>query len=197
MRTIRTRALLTSVLLLLSLHPSPATGQQESWGYALGYVGNAPRLVVGGSAHVLLPGSRFGLYADAKFDLTSSPVNAHVREGVTRADVEAEGLDQWFRDERVWRSFNAGLVFAAGEDSRFYAGVGYARHQRYSEFHDRTLQRGDAGVYWVEDPEGSGSTMNVLVGTYFRVADPLLVQFGVETVPRGFTLGLSFSPGRT
>lgn len=196
MRTIRTRALFTSVLLLLSLHPSPATGQQESWGYALGYVANAPRLFAGVSAHMLLPGSRFGLYADAKFDLTSPPVNAFVRDGVTREEVETEGLDQWFRDERVWRSFNVGLVFAAAGDSRFYAGAGYSRYQGYSEFFDSTLQRGDTGAYWVEDQEDRGSTLNVLVGTYFRIADPVLVQFGLETAPRGFTIGLSYSPGR-
>ena len=170
----------------------PVEAQSPPMSYGIGIVANAPRQFTGLGVHFLLPGLRgFGLYLDAKFDPLSD-----TRDGVllayTRAEAEALG-DQWFGDEERWTTFNAALLYEVTDELRLYAGVGPSRQEGFTRYWDEVGERGELGYYWIENPDRTGTQINLLGGAFFRIARGFFVQFGLESQPQGYTLGLTLS----
>jgi len=160
--------------------------------YGIGIVANAPRQFTGVGVHFLLPGLYgLGLYVDAKFDPISE-----TRDGVllpfTRAEAEALG-DVWFRDEERWTTFNVALLYAVTDELRLYAGAGHSRREGFTRYWDEAGQRGEVGYYWIENPNRTDTQINLLGGAFFRIARGIFVQFGLESMPQGYTLGLTLS----
>jgi hypothetical protein len=72
-----------------------------------------------------------------------------------------------------------------------YAGVGYATRTRYREYRDPEGELGRLGFFTVEAPADEWNTLNPLFGGFLRISRWLDFQFGLETRPRGFTVGAS------
>ncbi len=72
-----------------------------------------------------------------------------------------------------------------------YAGAGVAVRTRYREYRDPEGERGFLGLLLVEAPDEQWTTVNGLGGGFLRMSRWLDFQFGLETAPRGFTVGAS------
>jgi len=186
---------LTISLVLTALESSPASAQQGDPGLrvGLGYVGNAPEMVSGVSGNVLLPGmGRFGLYVDAKFNPYSVRREETFLADRTALEIEDEVVGVRFMDHKdSYRSFNAALVRYVNPSLMLYLGAGVSQMTRYREYYDPTEQMGQAGFFWVEAPDEAASSLNVLGGAFLRMSSLLMFQTGVETNPKGFTVGAS------
>lgn len=159
----------------------------------VGYTANIPNQFVGVSAHVItdiLGGA--GLYVDAKFATESPEDKDGYLPDLTAEDVEAAGGDQQLRAQGAWQSVNAALMYALTSQLAVYGGAGLVNGTEYREYYDPDRELGRAGVYWVRDEEASGSDVNLLGGVFFQVAESLAIQFGGESKPGGFTLGISY-----
>ncbi len=180
-----------ALALLLPVRPVEA---QAPLGFGAGYVINAPQQMAGVGVHLLIPGLYgFGLYLDAKFDPLSDTRDGVLLPGVTHHEAENVFFDEYFRDESRWQSFNAALLYSVTEELRLYAGAGLTHRDAFTEYWDETHQRGELGYYWIEDPANTGNRVNVLGGAFLRMGRGVYTQFGVESAPRGFTLGLTLS----
>jgi hypothetical protein len=186
---------LTIAVFLAALVGSPASAQQGDPGLrvGLGYVGNAPEMVSGVSGHVLFPGmGRFGLYVDAKFNPYSARREETFLADRTAIEIEDEVVGVRFMDHKdSYRSFNAALVRYVNPSLMLYLGAGVSQMTRYREYYDPAEQMGQAGFFWVEAPDEAGSSLNVLGGAFLRMSSVLMFQTGVETNPKGFSVGIS------
>lgn len=181
--------------LAVPLAAAPASAQpahlQPMMG--VGYVANAPQLMVGGTVWGLVPGLRgFGLYVDFKLDPSDETDRMNFVREWTPQDAAGFG-DRHFSTENRWRSVNLALLRPLTREFSVYAGAGYSEWTRYREYVDPVGERGFAGFYWVEDRDGSGSTMNLLGGVFLRMGSRIRAQFGVESQPGGVTVGLSYT----
>lgn len=183
-----------TVLLVAAAQPAAAQERAGSAGpvFGFGYVANAPELFAGGAAWMVLPVfGGLGLYVDAKFDTTSPADDEAFDPDLTAQDVDAEIGDDFQDDDTSWRSFNAAIVRPVTPALMLYAGAGYAKEAAYRQYRDETGTRGLAGLYWVESPPDDRTTVNVLAGMFLRLTRRLNAQFGVESAPRGFSVGMS------
>lgn len=185
-----------SVLLLLAVPAVPAAAQERAGSagpvFGIGYVANAPDLLAGGAGYVILPVlGGLGLYVDAKFDPDTPRDDDAFEPDLTARQVEDELGDAYQDSESSWRSFSAALVRPVTPSLMLYGGLGYTSESVYRKYHDDTETRGLAGLYWVEAPDEDSSTINVLAGMFLRMTRHLNAQFGVESAPRGLTVGLS------
>lgn len=189
------RTAILCVVGLALLVPARALEAQDApLAYGFGFVANGPRQFAGVSVHFLVPGLYgLGIYADAKFDPTSDTRDGVLLAGVTHTQATAEFGDQWFRDEQRWTTINVALLYAVTEELRVYLGGGPTFRDGFTEYHDEMMERGDRGFYWIEDPDHTETLVNVMGGAFFRIAPGLFVQFGLESQPRGYTVGLTLS----
>lgn len=180
---------------LLVAVPSGAAAQEAdgSGMLGIGYSTNAPQMLLGGTVWGLIPGlGGWGLYVDAKQGV-SDPTDDEVLRGETPAEVEQQfPLDDEFNTEEYWRGFNVGIVRELTEELIVYVGGGYAEKTVYRHYFDQSETRGFLGWYWVEDPDATGATANVLGGALLRVGPAVRFQFGGELNPGGFTVGISY-----
>jgi hypothetical protein len=162
--------------------------------FGIGYVGNAPEAIVGGSAYVILP--RFGgigLYVDAKFDLTNPEDERPFDGSVTAEEVENDAQyagSQFISDEFSFRSFNVALVRPLSPALIIYAGGGVAQATNYRLYSVPSQGEIDNAL-WVRDPRSDEDRLNLMVGAMLRLSSVLSSQFGFETEPQGVTVGVS------
>lgn len=190
----------------LALDVRPGAGQTPSTGsteppstlsrahFGVGYVGNAPSAMLGGSGYLIIPTSKgpFGLYLDAKFDVGNPSNETGFEPGLTASQVEDEVVgNEFVRSEGSWRSFNAALLRPLSPYFYVYAGAGIAQRTVYHLYEEPSLTLGVAGVFWVEAPARSEHSLNLLTGAILRLSSRISTQFGFETQPRGVTVGIS------
>lgn len=181
------------VVLAAAVITSPVAAQGESTQFGIGYAANAPLQLLGVSGHVVFPhAGGIGLYLDAKMPRDRIGSRSSFRGDVTVERAEQVYGDRFFREEDSWRTVNGGLVRPVTPALMVYAGAGASERTRYVEYQDTTGTRGERSFYWVEDPDRSGTEINVLIGAFFRISRIVLVQLGFETAPRGLTVGGSF-----
>ena len=183
-------------VLMIMAGAMPAAAQQRAAltlpRFGIGYVGNAPELLLGGGAYAIVPVfGGLGLYVDAKFDSKAPSDEDSFDPDLTAREVDDEIGDEFRDDESSWRSFNAALIRPLTSAFMLYAGLGYARETVYRQYFDESEERGIAGYYWVESPDDERTQLNVLAGMFLRMTSRLHAQFGFETAPRGGTVGLS------
>lgn len=187
------RGLVVAVLAICSAGAVQEAAAQSRVG--VGYVANAPRMFVGGSAHMLTDiFGGMGLYVDAKFDRqTPEGDQAPILGDLTVDEVEDQLGDELILEDEVWQSFNVALIRPVTPELMLYAGGGMAERENYRQYYDGTGSRGLGGYYWVEDPEASGNEVNFMAGGMFRISSVFFVQFGAESAPRGATVGVIYS----
>jgi hypothetical protein len=160
----------------------------------VGYVVSAPHQYLGFSAQALsLSFGGVGVYIDAKFDRSSPTREPDFDETLSAEEAENRFGDLLFFEESSWRSFNAALIRPLIPELLLYLGAGHSRQIHYRQYLDESGGRGLDGYYWVEDPRGSGTRLNLLGGAFFRISPTILVQFGVESKPRGMTVGGTYT----
>lgn len=160
--------------------------------YGIGYVANTPDLLAGVGGHVVFPVfGGLGIFADVKFDVESPSREAEFRSTMTALEVqnEIEGVEFLSLGDS-WRTYNIGLVRPLLPSLKLYAGAGYAVRTRYRFFYDSSEEVGEFGFIWVEAPEEEKTTVNVLFGGFMRVSRVVSFQIGIETAPRGLTVGV-------
>lgn len=191
------QALLPAVALVLAAGMSvalttPLSGQANvdfeggsSW--LVGYVANAPHQLLGGATVLVLPAFRgWGIYLDAKLS-TNSPGDDPFLLSFSPSDAEAQG-DQVFRSRSAWNSVNLAAVRPLSRELALYLGGGASRESAFTQYFDLSGERGQFGHYWVEDGV-SQVRANLIGGALFRIGSRLVIQFGAERAPAGFTAG--------
>ena len=188
--------LLCALLTAASAVERPLVAQQSSRGttFGIGYVTNAPDLLAGGAAYVILPVlGGLGLYVDAKFDTSDRADDEGFEPGLTSRQVEDELGDDFRAEESTWRSVNAALMRPITPSFIVYGGAGYARETVYHEYIDPDRERGLAGFYWVKAPDRDRTTVNLMAGMLLRMTPWINAHFGAETAPRGVSVGISIT----
>lgn len=188
--------LMMVVLVVAAVRPGAVATQElgpqfdrPSW--MIGFVANAPQMPVGASVALLPPVfGGWGAYFDAKSGVDSPGSQDNFRDDLTPGDAEALN-DPSVGDTHSYRSFNAGLVRVFRDDIVVYLGAGAARERVFVEYYDSNHDRGHFGYYYVEDEPLGGWRVNVLGGTWFRAGRHIAFQFGAESMPVGFTVGVS------
>ena len=185
--------------LLLALTGAQLSGQADppvitTTQFGIGYVANAPDLLLGGSAYVILPKwGGIGLYVDAKFDSSAPSDERGYDATVTAADVEGEVEGSAFnRAESTWWSANAAVVRPFTRYFAAYIGGGVVTRtvfKLYTVPLDAPV--GFGGVVWAEDPRDEETGFNFMIGGITRMTSHVSAQFGYETQPGGVTAGLS------
>jgi hypothetical protein len=156
--------------------------------FGIGYAGNAPQMLYGGSAIALLP--RFGgigLYVD--FKTAHEAVDQRFATDITLHQARNVFRDTPVTSQERWYSANAALVRPMTAELAVYFGGGYAHRTVYQDFQDPTAMRGFQGYYRILDDDATGAQLNLLGGAYFRAGGRLSFQFGAESAPRGITVG--------
>jgi hypothetical protein len=157
--------------------------------YTLGYVVNAPQVLIGAGATLLNP-TGIGFFANVRVSNDSPGGRSNFMPGVTVDQALNEFGDFFFKDESRWLVLSGGLTRVISPELAVYAGAGLARREYYREFEDPARVRGEFGYYWIEDTEFSGDYLNLLGGLFFRAGRNLVMQLGVDSEPRGMTIGV-------
>jgi hypothetical protein len=189
--------LAASALLLLAASALDAQAAANNGAFGFGYAANAPQELVGGAVWGLVPGlGGWGLYVDAKMDPDDPSSDPYFDPDVTAAEVGTlYPQDEELTQEERWYSFNVALMKSVTTELILYAGGGYATRDVYRQYLDPQQNRGRLGFYWVADPAVSGGEVNVLAGALLRISERFRLQFGGETAPKGFTVGVSIMFG--
>lgn len=192
------RSLLAGPLLALA---APAGAQEPVLEphVGAGIVVLAPYQTIGVSAQALSPRmGGIGIYVDARFDRSPPPSRRPEFDRAITADVaEYQYGDRLVTEDDSWRSVNVALIRpVVPELLLLYLGAGYSSQEHSRQYYDPSGARGVQGMYWVQDPGRSGRRLNLLGGGFFRVNPRLMVQFGVETRPRGMTAGAVYTLSR-
>jgi hypothetical protein len=184
-----------TVCLLQALTPSPSQAQDnDGVRFGVGYVADAPELLGGGAAYIILPAlGGVGLYVDAKFDLNSPTGESTFVESLTAREVEGQVSGAAYRDSQdSWRGLNIAVIRPMNESLMLYVGLGSARRSVYKEYRDPSGELGLLGILTVEDPEEEETKLNGMAGAFLRLSPLISVQTGFESTPAGFTVGASF-----
>lgn len=164
---------------------------QPAYRFGAGYVVDAPNMMTGGGVLVVTPiFGGLGLYVDAKAGGGSPRSKSNFDPSLTAQQVDDLYGDRFFRGTSVWRSFNVALVRPVTAELMLYLGGGWADRQDYNEYYDAQKLRGDLGYYWVKKESTSGARLNVMGGGVLRLGANLNAVFGMESAPKGFTVGL-------
>lgn len=190
---VRRSAILVLITFATSYGHAVAQGatvyERPSW--FIGYVANAPHLLLGATVAALPPAlGGWGLYLDAKTGIDSPANNEFFRADISYNQASNEFGDTFSSDESHWRSFNVAVIRAFGDDLILYLGGGAAEERVYAEFFDESAERGNLGYYFVEDENLHAWQANAMGGMYFRIMKHIAVQAGVESTPMGLTVGL-------
>jgi hypothetical protein len=190
----------TLILLGVGLGRQPAGGQMSGTGLdrahvAIGYVANAPDLMVGGGGYAIFDFlGGIGLYVDAKFDLETPAGEDTFEAGLTVGDAENQIGAGFIQTDFGYQSFNAALVRPLNSELAVYVGGGLVKLKGYRLYQDLdpASELGVSGVFWVEDTSQDEVRGNVMFGAFLRLNSFLSSQVGIETEPKGFTVGVSF-----
>jgi hypothetical protein len=192
MKELRSIGLLSAMLMLWGANSLEAQrvvdfeGLRTNW--LVGYVANPPEQLLGIGAGAVFPNSGgWGFQVNVKSS-TDSPRNDFFEPDITPADASEMG-DFFFRDRSHWRSVNLALVKALSSEFALYLGGGLSDREVFFQYEDPSGERGNLGIYWIEDDEQSELFANVVAGAYFRIGRRLVVQVGAERAPAGFTIG--------
>jgi len=194
------RAVVGAALLLgLASASHPLTAQRvpsalDRPHFGLGYAANAPNLMAGGEAYVVTPYlGGVGLYVDAKFDVEDPSGEPEYISDLTAEDVanQISGAE-FIRRESAYKSFNVAVLKAMSPYLMLYAGGGVVRRTRYHFYEAAGTDYGVSGVFWVKAPSEDVTRPNAMLGIFMRMSTFLSAQVGIETEPRGFTVGASF-----
>lgn len=176
--------------------PPPLTRTQ----FGIGYAGNAPDALLGGSAYVLVPKlggleGGIGLYVDFKMGLGSPEDDREFNPDVTvqelLGDPNRETAD-FVKEESYFTSVNLGIVRPITPFLMAYVGGGITRLTRYEMFNlDLYDPVGVGGLVVVENPERDATRPNFMAGVFMRLSSHVSTQFGIETQPQGLTVGAS------
>lgn len=174
-------------------HAQTAPGSGESGlsspRVMVGFVVNGPDQLLGaGGAWLPRFLGGWGLYLDHKRD-ADSPADASASVGISAEDALEMGDSRKYT-HHSYTSVNVAVVRAYGSDVAFYLGGGISDEAVYAQFFDPTLARGSLGHYWARYAYAGGVRPNVLGGMFFRIGSLVAVQFGVEAVPPGMTIGI-------
>jgi len=179
-------------ILLASL---PVAGQGLTRTHVgIGYVANAPDVMVGGAAYVVWPAwGGIGVYVDAKFPGGTPAGSRDFEAGLTPADVEGQVAGAEFRrEESSWQTFSVALIRPLKSSLMVYGGLGHYKRTEYWLYEaNPSVDLGRAGVFWVESPLDEESGISANVGLLMRLSPLVGTQFGLESNPRGFTAGVS------
>lgn len=157
----------------------------------IGYVANAPHLLLGGAVAALPDAlGGWGLYLDAKMGLDSPANDDFFMPDITFNEAKNVRQHTFSRDESYWRSYNVAVVRAFRDDLIFYLGGGAAEERVFAEFFDPSRELGNFGYYFIEDEGMHRWQANAMGGMYFRIMRHLAVQFGAESTPVGLTVGV-------
>ena len=162
--------------------------------WTVGYAVNAPSQLVGFSTMVI--GRRFagwGVYADYKLALDPPSDRPEYDASLSVDQAVNQFNDRFVGDESAWTTLNLAIVRALTGTLAVYVGGGYSKEKAYRQFFDAGQTRGQYGFYWVDDDDSSGTRVNLLAGVWFRLTESVMVQFGGESAPRGFTVGASLA----
>jgi hypothetical protein len=191
-RRVSTVALVGALAFVTVSTPAPGSAQNAPAHYfGIGYVANAPDLLGGVSGYAVFPIlGGLGLYVDAKFDLDSPSRDDTFISTLTDREVEEQVAGAEFIDDAdSWQGFNFALVRPLSPSLMVYAGAGVATRTRYREYRDPEGEMGRLGFFIVEAPDDEWTSVNALAGGFLRLGRWLDFQFGLETRPRGFTVG--------
>lgn len=170
--------------------PAPTLDHTQ---FGFGVVGNVPETLVGLQGYVILPHmGGIGLYLDAKFDYENASGERAFEGALTAEWIEnnVEG-NKFVQGETSWRSFNAALVRPLTPYLIVYAGGGIAQGSEFGLYEDPSRNLGITGLLWVEDPRLDQTKVNFIAGTFLRLSPRVSTQFGFETQPKGFSVGVS------
>lgn len=160
----------------------------------LGYVANIPNQFLGASLTVMPASLRgWGLYADFKIDIESPADDDGYIDSLTAADVDNDLGDALFGVDGSWTSANLAVVRAISPELAVYAGAGAGFRKEYNQYFDEDAELGISGLYWVEDTDVSGTYVNGIAGVLLRLTGSVTAQFGAESAPPGFTIGLQLA----
>ena len=194
---------IAALLCGLAMGTGSVAGQASGSGldrphFGIGYAANAPNLMAGGGAYVVTPYfGGIGVYLDAKFDVEDPSGELTFEKGLTAEDVvnEIEGAE-FIRRESSYRSFNAALLKPLTPYLILYAGGGLVQRFRFHLYEAPESDLGVSGIFWVKAPAEDDTMGNFMLGVFMRVSSFLSTQVGIETEPRGFTVGVSLRPPR-
>jgi hypothetical protein len=195
-RCVAAAAAVVALAAVLPAGQAQAQRRDESAGtqFRIGYVANVPNMFLGGSITVMPASLRgWGLYADLKLDVESPADDEGYIDSLTVEDVENDLGDAVFDQEGSWNSLNLAVVRALGPELAVYAGGGIGWRKEFRQYQDLERELGVAGVYWVEDTETSGTYVNGMAGVLLRLTSAVTAQFGAESSPPGFTVGLQLA----
>jgi len=186
-----TAGLLSIALLLTSndvsaQRPAVVPDLLNSSYVGVGYVANAPNAFLGGSALGLAQRLRLGIYLDFK-TTHGSPDGVGFEPDLTPDDARGFG-DHPLDTQNNYVSGNLALVRPLSREIAAYVGAGLTQTTEYLEFQDEDQMRGREGFYWVREPERQRD-LNILGGVFLHAGPNFLLQLGVETQPRGLTVG--------
>lgn len=187
----------TAVFLALAILGGPVEGQilaERPAGpqFGLGYVVSAPEEMAGGGAYVILPTmGGIGLYVDAKFDIENPKDRRGYDAGVTAEYVENVAGGDYVRKESSWWGVNAAIVRPLSPYLMVYGGGGVAHRTLFRLYDVVESGVGFGGEVWADDPRGEESRVNLMAGLLLRLSSLVSTHFGLETQPRGMTVGAS------
>lgn len=157
--------------------------------FMTGYVVSPPQQLAGFGVGAVFTGLRgFGFYVDGRVS-TDSPAREALLP-LTPTDAEADG-DFFHREQSAWTNVNVSVVWGLTPEFAAYLGGGIAWETVYLNYEDFTGEKGDLGFYWVEDFDQPELHPSVTAGAFFRMGNRLIVQFGGQTAPIGFIVGLN------
>ena len=202
--TTNSRASIIMVLLALATLTLPGRNaraqgipdMRNSSRVGVGYAVNVPNTFVGLTAQGMTPKlfGGAGLYADVKFTPSSPSSDPYYRSDISVLQAENTFSDLRFREQSDWLSINAAFVYAVSSELAVYGGAGYTRERRYRMYFDDSQTRGEMGFYWISDSEASGNRVNLLGGALIRAGRSVIFQMGVESQPKGVTIGIMLLP---
>ncbi len=170
--------------------PQPLSGVQ----FGVGYVANAPRAMAGASGYVMVPRwGGIGFYVDAKLDVTDPSRERGYDARVTVAQIQGGQFgEELIKIEGSWRSANAAVLHSVTPFLALYGGAGVAQKRHFRLYQvNRNSGVGVGGVVWAEDPQAEETRVNIMAGMIMRLTARVSSHFGVETQPRGLTVGAS------
>jgi hypothetical protein len=195
---IRPRSAFLPAVALFGLATGPLAGQTPTPGlerthFGIGYVANAPGLLAGGNAYLVIPRwGGVGIYVDAKFDIDNPSGDDAFVDSLDATQVANQVTGAEFVDaESSWRSINVALVRPVSAFLMVYGGAGISHRTRYHFYEEPSQTLGLGGVFWVEAPAEEEDRVNLMLGVLMRLSSRVSTQFGFETEPRGLSVGAS------
>jgi len=169
--------------------PGPMSRTQ----FGIGYIANAPEAMAGGSGYVILPRwGGIGVFVDAKFDISNPTGERGFDPSVTASRIRDQVGGEFIKGEDSWWSANVGVLRPLTPFLMVYGGGGFARKTLF-ELYDVDVNSGvgEGGVVWAEDPGAQETRANLMVGIIMRLTGRVSTHLGLETQPRGLTVGAS------